>query len=328
MEPTLKAAAAWRWWWGEIQPLIPAQWRTHRRRIIVELSDPGGPLRRVDGRPFASEAGDEVTLILPAAAVLRRRVSLPAPNERQLRNVVAFERERHSPIDPALLCSDHVVIARDKKARRFEVELRMVRRETIEKALESCRSAGMLPDRLLFAGDDVPADPKAFQLGTRRRAAGRRGRLLAAAQIGVPLLMLLLAIIAGQVRDARDRASLESLVAAQRQESAAADSLRRQVEDLRRQTQTLMREKQAPTVSKVLAEATRLLPDGSWLFQFEVSGREVRIAGYSPAASSLIALFDESGMFADARFRAPLTPGPRSDLERFEISFQVKGAKP
>jgi hypothetical protein len=51
----------------------------------------------------------------------------------------------------------------------------------------------------------------------------------------------------------------------------------------------------------------------------------VRIRGLSNSAAALIALFDTSPMFADAQFRAPLMQGPRAGLERFDMSFQLRG---
>lgn len=326
-----KIRAAWTWWWGEIVPLLPAAWRGgaafRRRAVMIELTE-AGPLATCAGQPCRPGPDDEVTLILPAEAVLRRRLQLPAASARQLRRIVAFEQERLSPIEPGKLCADHVVIGRDRKARRVEVELRMVRRDRVEAAREACRIAGLTPHRILFAGDPVAADGAIFLPNAAPVPILRRRRSLQAAMIGIPLVLALSLPISETLRDSRDRAALEALVAGAKAESTAAETLRRQVDEAGRRAQFLARRREAPTVSWALAEATRLLPDGSWLFQFEMSDREVRLYGYSPAASSLIALFGESGSFTDARFRAPVTPGPRPGLERFEISMQLRGGPP
>jgi general secretion pathway protein L len=86
----------------------------------------------------------------------------------------------------------------------------------------------------------------------------------------------------------------------------------------------LAQQKQSPLLVKILAEVTKILPDNTWLVEFELHGREVRIRGYSAAASSLIALFDNSRLFTNAQFRAPSMQG-QNGAERFDLSFEVKG---
>jgi Tfp pilus assembly protein PilN len=82
--------------------------------------------------------------------------------------------------------------------------------------------------------------------------------------------------------------------------------------------------KQSPLLVKILAEATRVLPDNTWLVEFELQGHELRLHGYSGSASSLIAVFDNSQFFTNAQFRSPLIQGERG-LERFDLSFDVRG---
>ena len=59
-------------------------------------------------------------------------------------------------------------------------------------------------------------------------------------------------------------------------------------------------------------------------------GREARIAGYAPTASSLIGLIDKSPRLQGPRFRSSVTQDPRTGLERFNMSFRIApgGASP
>lgn len=80
---------------------------------------------------------------------------------------------------------------------------------------------------------------------------------------------------------------------------------------------------------EVLNEVTRLLPDDTWLFRMRVFAGDVQTFGYSPAASTLIGTIEESDLFKNAQFRAPMTRDPRVDADRFHIAFEVVGvAKP
>jgi Tfp pilus assembly protein PilN len=78
----------------------------------------------------------------------------------------------------------------------------------------------------------------------------------------------------------------------------------------------------------VLSELAQTLPDGSWIYSFQLNGREARIDGFSSSASALIGLFDKSPLFANAQFRAPLTQAQQPGLERFDLSVEIKDSKP
>jgi hypothetical protein len=98
----------------------------------------------------------------------------------------------------------------------------------------------------------------------------------------------------------------------------------RELGDANRRAAFLVEQKHKPMVLDVLAETTRLLPQGTWLSELQVHGREVEITGYSKAAASLIPLIDASPVFSDAQFRSPLVQVEGSDAERFDLSFTLR----
>jgi general secretion pathway protein L len=239
-----------------------------------------------------------------------------------LRPLLSFELDRHSPIDPELVYFDHIVVGRDRRAKRLNIEMRMVRRATVDQALAHCRANGLTPSALGFIGDGH--DFALERTGAVWRWPDMRKSLAAVPAI-LAVSLAVAALFGEMAREERDMQALSAKLAEEKPAAEAVINLRREVERTRNNLAFLPGKKQTPPVTKVFAEVSRLLPRGSWIFQFELTGREVRLRGYSPTASSLIGIFGESTSFANARFRAPLTQGPRPDLERFDLSFDLKG---
>ncbi len=87
-----------------------------------------------------------------------------------------------------------------------------------------------------------------------------------------------------------------------------------------------------PSALAVLDTVAKLLPDDTWLTQFELKStakgkevqREIMLRGESANAAKLVPLFEESQLFADAAQRGPTTkiqPGPG---EIFDLGAQLR----
>jgi hypothetical protein len=89
-------------------------------------------------------------------------------------------------------------------------------------------------------------------------------------------------------------------------------------------------------VLQSLEDVTKLLPDDTWLTQFEIKStakgkephREILVRGESANAGRLISLLEESKLFEQAAPRSPTTkiqPGPG---EIFDLGAQLKPLPP
>jgi general secretion pathway protein L len=110
---------------------------------------------------------------------------------------------------------------------------------------------------------------------------------------------------------------------AARTQAAAVEHLQNQLRGLAREQSFLAAQKQQPMLVASLAELSRLLPDGTWISDLQVTGKKVRLQGSSRSASHLIALIDGSSRFANAQFQAPVTRDAQANSERFDLSFEV-----
>jgi general secretion pathway protein L len=74
---------------------------------------------------------------------------------------------------------------------------------------------------------------------------------------------------------------------------------------------------------EILDEVTRRLPDEHWLISYSFRNGTVRLAGYSNDPSSVLRLLEQSSLFSEARFAAPVTMDPRIGKERFNMVATV-----
>ena len=348
-------AAGWRWWLGELASMLPQGLRNALRgaddAILIEAKPTefivvrrAGAFETVIARvprdEFAARTlrlsapqatglaawlADPVILQMPAEEALGRTLRLPRGAKRNLRSILGHEVVRQSPIDAQSIYYDYRIAGADADA--LDVALRIIRREPVDDGIALCHSAGIALSAVEFTGDETHADGGTFPAD---RPAAQRLRLRPRIVPALATLVLLLAIGLVASFYMRGQAVADDLgarVDEARTRAMAVESLQHKVDAANRQATFLAEQKRNPAAVAVLTTVARLLPDNSWLYEFEINGDEVRLHGYSAGAASLIALFDASPFFADAQMRSPLMQGPTNGLQRFDISFKFrKGA--
>ena len=352
------------WWFKELAGLVPARLRGALEgsadAALLDLSGPEIVLSRLSGRSWR-ELGrvdpqglnepaqarafarlikkaklDEldVVLRLPASTALRKTLSLPLAAEENLRQVLTFEMDRHTPFSADEVYFDYRVRTRDAETGRMEVELVTVPRKVMDERCERAAAWGVVPDVVDIGGEDrggedaseginlLPADDGVN--GGRR--VGGLSLFLAAVAAALVAVAVYLPLEAQQ----REMQAFSAALTKAKAEAGAAMDLRREIDRLVEESQFLVTRKQKSVkATEVLDELTSILPDGTWLRQFKIKDRELRISGFSQAASNLIGLIEQSAMFENARFTSPVTQDRREGLERFNIAADLAqgGAK-
>jgi general secretion pathway protein L len=348
------------WWLSELAAMVPARllclFRRRREQIVLELSDeeliiqrwsaetateigripmsgPGEAEQRALVQDVLASAGTRrkgATLLLPPARALRKRLSLPAAAEENLHQVLSFEMDRQTPFRAEDVYFDHKIGARRGDLKRIDVELVVLPRITVDQAIERCSRLGLVPDVIGVAWPERH-DPNTFNLLPKIGATtARRWSRRLAFGIGMMALGLLAATIYVPLERQRSLAEAFATEAeAAKQEAEGARQLREQIEQAIEQGRLIVLKKmERPSVIHVLDEITRLLGDDTWLIRLRFFGDEVQIFGYSSAASMLIRVIEDSLLFRDAQFRAPVTRDPGVDAERFHLAFKIAAQSP
>ena len=357
------------WWFKELAGLVPARLRGALEgsadAALVDLSGPEIVLSRLSGRSWR-ELGRvdpqglnvpaqarafaglirkaklhelEVVLRLPASTALSKTLSLPLAAEENLRQVLTFEMDRHTPFSAEEVYFDYRVRTRNAETGRMEVELVTVPRKVMDERCERARAWGVVPDVVDIAievqgGEDRRAEDGSEGFNLLPAVKGANG------SSGVGGLSLVLAAIAAALvavavylpieAQQGELQAISAALAKAKAEASAAIELRGEIDRLVEESQFLVTRKQKSVkATEVLEELTRILPDGTWLRQFKIKDRELRISGFSQAAANLIGLIEKSAMFENARFTSPVTQDRREGLERFNVAadFAQGGAE-
>ena len=337
-----------RWWGGELRSLLPERWSralaVEHAWVALEVQGEELVATAIDGRgrheaarlPLAERDAlaaaldtaldDERRalpriLLLPAAMVLRRPITLPAAALDNLRTVLGFELDRQTPFKPDQVFYDSRVLRSEAGGKQIVVELALVPKDRLQHAL-----AGLGGVAATLAGVDVrtpdgggmgynflPAEQRRSQRNTR---AMIHGGLVAAS-----VLFLLLAM--GQLLD--NRASAVETLSAESEkrhdEARAAAKLRDSLEEAALAANFLAIEKgRQPSMVLMLNELTRLLPDDTYLERLNATRGEITLSGQSSQAAKLVEILQASTLLRSPALSGPIQPDARTGKDRFNIT--------
>ena len=267
----------------------------------------------------------EVVVKMPRDKVLRRLVDLPAAAAENLREVLGFEMDRHTPFKTDEVYFDYRLEGSDPDRKRIEVDLVVVPRAVADQVVQLATSWGLAPDRLAVDGEAAGA-ARPFNLlpADAARARTGLGRHLVLALLVVALLLSAAALYLPLERERKLLAATESELAVVKGEAIAADNLKSQIEEiLQRGSFVVERKRGEHGAIELLDEITRLVPDHTWVLKFGFRGERLTLSGYSAKPSSLIGLFEESAMLTGVRFSSPVTMDQKIGLERFNLEATV-----
>lgn len=351
------------WWSAELAALVPSATRSavrrRRMRPVVAFAEDAATFwqpysrsgdigmdrvaRVTIGDDSAGRAAVEalaratgspgVVIALPPQHVLRRTLMLPEAIEENLRQAIGYDLDRHTPFRPDDLYFDAVVVGRDPARGVLRVDLATARRTIVDKALQTVEAWGARVLAVVPDAPDAAAASKLDLLPPERQAA--KGGLRWSFWIPLVLVALTAAVaLAFPIWQKREHAiALLRQVDEVRTQAAVSEGLRAELD---RQIGThnfaLERKFAFPPAIQVVDEVTKLLPDDTWLTQFELktlargkeAQRELLLRGESGNAGRLITLFEESKVFTQAAPRSPTTkiqPGPG---EIFDLVAQVR----
>jgi general secretion pathway protein L len=336
------------WWLGQLADLLPQGLRrsalaapdavvitpigalsTGTDAVAVSLRRHGRetPLGRfglggADLAELPRIAGRTTVLRLDEREVLGKTVSLPLAAERDLGQVLAFEMDRETPFKAEDLYWNHRIEAVDRQGGRLSVRLVLTPKAGLSGLLAALSRAEFHPRRAEIAdGPDAGAFLPLDDGGPR--APRSSNRLLWPLAVCCTAFGLAAAAIPF-VRQEVALASLDREMVVARAAATEADSLRQEIDRLSGSADFIESERdKAGRPLVVLAAATRVLPDDTYLTEMELRQRKVTLTGRSAAAARLIGPLAADGTFRNPGFAAPVTRLESLHTELFTINTEV-----
>jgi general secretion pathway protein L len=265
--------------------------------------------------------------------VLRKTLVLPLAVEENLRQAIGYDLDRHTPFKPEELYFDAVVTSRDAARNLVHVELVTALRSVVDPLVRHAESFGAVVAVV------SPVDPRvaaASPLNLLPPEQRRVRTLWRSWQFWLPVALLAAVVVVATMLPLWQKRAyaiaLGELADQARAEAAISETLRTALERQTGDYNFALERKFAfaPTV-QTLDDVSRLLPDDTWLTQFELRmargkelQRELNLRGESANAGRLVGVLEESGLFTQAAPRSPTTkiqPGPG---EIFDVGAQLK----
>ncbi len=261
-----------------------------------------------------------IVLRLPADQALHKELALPLEAEAELRRTVGYQIPRETPFALQQVYYDALVVERSSDKRRLKARFVLAPRALVDDWLERLEQAGLSP-----AVVESAAVPGSNLLPPERRprhgAGGGRLQWI----LLILAFMVVVAAAALPLWQKRDTSAALSLMLEEAQgKSETVTNLRAELEDIQQALSYFSgRHATSGQVLLLLNEMTRILPDGTWLSAFDFDQGEVRIQGESKDAAALIGLIEESKLYTDVSFQAPVTRNPTTGSDRFNITARV-----
>ena len=358
----------WQWWRGELAALVPAAPRMaiarRRMRPVIVLAGESAMLWSAaveEGKPVmqpvreisladdtdgsaaiaslaASGRTPRIVISLNPQDCLRKRLTLPAALEESLRQALAYDLDRHTPFKPEELYFDAAVIERNPTRGTIVVDLAAARRTVVDPALKHVAAWGA---EVAAVVPEPPASASQSRLNLLPQELRRSRPLLRRFDVWIPIVLLgILALAAAAIPVWQKRHYVQQLSAEAndaRARAAVSENLRKELNDRVANYNFALERKYAfPGALAVLDTVSRILPDDTWLTQFEIktmakgkdTQRDVMLRGETANAGRLVQMFEESQMFTQAAQRGPTTkiqPGPG---EIFDLGAQLKQQPP
>jgi general secretion pathway protein L len=350
-----------RWWLGEFLGLFPArfaEWLVDRGSKRLVLSDDEGmvvvELQSERGRSLASsripqadfgpdliddflrahrvERNDVVIgLRVPRECIFTRQLLLPRQVERALSTVLLQDLLAKTPFQEEQIFHDHVVHRSGDN--KLHVRQWIVKRESIGDAAETL---GLHGNDIAFVEAEVQGEDPRPCIGLQQRETSG-GRWVPRAFAVLLFSACALATLAGGLKYQRQQRVLDGLAVELAATRAKAQRVRAALDKLESERASFLRlraQKNGPGVLEVWEEVTRVLPSHSWLTEMRLTGlpgsqeQQLTLAGLSPAAATLVGLFDRSPLFRDVALTAPISLDPVEGKERFVIHAKLRTLDP
>ena len=320
------------WWIDELSTLLPASWRdrlSSRPKRLIEPLSPSGWRHWQNGRVLGEAQSmraprGAVGLVLPADAVLLRRLELPRLPLSDVRRLVALDIDRLSPLAADLVFHDLEVIDRDVGEGKQAVLLGVVPRDVVLRHYATLKEAGVEPSVIGAALTEGASGYRFDFLPAVKSTLGESdGRNVIRYWWGGVALLLLANLGVLVARDIVDVSRLQHTVDDQKVAVTAASQLRRRVQGEEAQRGDLINRQLQSDPLRVIDLLTRTIPAGAWVQRLEWNGQTVRVVGFKSGDADPLAALKASPAFANPRAAAGEGQAKPGANPPFDITVDV-----
>ena len=258
--------------------------------------------------------------------VLTRHLSLPASTEENLYEVIQYEMDRYTPFNKDDVYFDYKIEDRNSEKELIKVLLIVVKKEILAPIVNAIEMTNVHLRKIDIVDSENPdrnlKDINFFRANNeinRSKTASNKWLLIAAAVLFV--LTGITPIMMNYIQINKISSELESMEGTVKK----VKQLQSEYQKMQDQVGYLVRIKENnPSVIEMLNLLTKVIPDHTYVQRLSLESGQLSIQGVSASASELIAIIDQTGLFGEIRFAAPVTQSGADGLERYSITANIK----
>jgi general secretion pathway protein L len=327
LKKQLKTSRFLTWWLAELAGMAPNWMRSSGPTLADYVMLPLENVHAQMGKP-GSSGSRALAITLPSRHVLRKTLNLPLATEENLRQVLEFQVEQHTPFPVNKIYFAHRIKSRDFASKQLAVELVVAPRDAVDPAIKILQGMGTEVQALFV--DELLAEAVLLNLLPVAASGSMPSPLKRGANPWLAGLVLVLALAAVAVPPLVKREAVVQLLPWVEKGKSAAEkvsAVRRELETRVEQHNYLLEKRQmSPAVIQIMEELTHILPDDTWVQVFDLKGKKLQIQGETASSSRLIGLFEKSSMFREASFSSALFKGQLAGTERYQLEIQLRSA--
>lgn len=337
----------WRWWITELRATFTAvvkrAWPAALHKLEAEMKEEEITLRETRGNapptevrlrfdpksglvsasdPGAKFKGRRISVFLQQNQALVRSLRFPTATIPYLRNAVALQLDRLTPLNRELIEFDVRVAGEPPSSPGVaSVELAIVRKADLETAEGIIQRLNLRPTQFLVRSPTTNATfsfPRASQ-----PRKGKTGLSATALHLKIAAALTGALAIAAVHRWYSDGGELKSAVENARERAKVAEELYSKVQARAVVAQKVQSDLPSTGFVTILAELGRLLPEDCWLQELTSSDAEIRIVGLARDSSQIVSRLQSSSLFQRVLLQSTFVE-PNEGKERFEIFLRLK----
>lgn len=357
------------WWGGELLGFLPSGLRERLRSredciALVPQADGGwllvhgfdghyDVLRRCPPGVEAAElsaiiasvrSGDDAKLrplivLLESSEALLQEFDLPLAAEENLREVLGYEMDSHTPFSVEQVEFDYCILKRDSHAGKLRVRMGVVPKPRIEQLLAGLADAGADPQRIdvLYRGEPDPSGEAArdeapiggrYQLNLLPAEQRPAVDLQAYRTNAVLALLVVTMLVAVMLQSVAIREQRSDNIEQQREQmqlqARQVSQLRGQLDDAIVGANFLVEKKhRRRMVVEVLNELSSRLTDATYVERLTIRDGAIELHGQSDSPSQVIGLLSESAVFSGPSLEGAVQRDPRTGKDRFRLEAEI-----
>lgn len=352
----LHAGRALAWWLGELRSAYADAVRRLMaiapNTLTIEAGERHWKLRRkerpvgeIDWGSGGAEAGRRalrqltaqanrpgpILVEIPPERVLSKIIDLPAWARGELDRILSFEIAKHFPFPAERMFYRYRIAGRAtgltaSATPSLSVEVVAVPRDVVASIASDLAAAGQRASNIaLRAAPSAPAlllGAEAITAPAPRKAGSR---LTVTAVIALALVAAVVWPVAQQFRLGEIRREIAML---RPNADAALHSRGQHQRDIDQEDAIARLRAGRPPLIAILDVLSRQVPDGSWLTQLSIAGREIALEGLGPSAASIALSLGRVAQFDAVAFRSPIARDMATGLEHFQLGVTIREAHP